>query len=136
MDAELAFEVERWLEKARDDLGVAQHLDELYHPKPVEIICFHCQQAAEKAIKAVILARGVQEIPSADALSFLLHLLDGNIERQLLAYADSLVRYTVDVCYPNDLHLEDSDCRTALYGAQQILIWCEAQINLDKDSTQ
>ena len=136
MDAELAFEVERWLEKARDDLGVAQHLDEVYRPKPVEIICFHCQQAGEKAIKAVILARGAQEIPRSHDLSLLLHLLDGNIEKQLLAYADSLTRYTVDVCYPNDLHLEDRDCRTALCAAQQILRWCEAQINLEKDSTQ
>lgn len=32
------------------DLGVAKHLDETYRPKPLEIICYHCQQAAEKAI--------------------------------------------------------------------------------------
>ena len=100
MNADLAFEVERWLEKARDDLGVAQHLNELYHPKPVEIICFHCQQAAEKAIKAVILARGVQKIPKSHELVFLLEQLGVTIEERLLDFADSLTQYAVKVRYP------------------------------------
>ena len=43
-----------WIEFAKTDLGVAKHLDEQYYPKPLEIICYHCQQAAEKAIKAII----------------------------------------------------------------------------------
>lgn len=41
------------------DLGVARYLDETYRPKPLEIICYHCQQAAEKAIKALIIYYGV-----------------------------------------------------------------------------
>ena len=44
-----------WIEFAKTDLGVAKHLDEQYYPKPLEIICYHCQQAAEKAIKAIII---------------------------------------------------------------------------------
>ena len=136
MDAELAFEVERWLEKARDDLGVAQHLDEVYRPKPVEIICFHCQQAAEKAIKAVILSRGAQQIPKSHELVFLLEQLGVTIEERLLDFADSLTQYAVKVRYPNEMYLQESHCRTALCGAQQILRWSEAQINLEKDSTQ
>ena len=41
---------------AKHSLGVARHLYETYRPQPLEIICYHCQQAAEKAIKAVIVA--------------------------------------------------------------------------------
>ena len=44
-----------WLSFAETDLGVARHLYESFHPKPLEIICYHCQQSAEKAIKAVII---------------------------------------------------------------------------------
>lgn len=44
-------EVREWYEMAAADLGVAKHLDATYYPKPLEIICYHCQQAAEKAIK-------------------------------------------------------------------------------------
>ena len=39
-----------WIEFAKTDLGVAEHLDKQYYPKPLEIICYHCQQAVEKAI--------------------------------------------------------------------------------------
>ena len=35
----------------KTDLGVAKHLNSQYHPKPLEIICYHCQLSAEKAIK-------------------------------------------------------------------------------------
>ena len=44
-------ETREWYNMAAMDLGVAGHLDATYHPKPLEIICYHCQQAAEKAIK-------------------------------------------------------------------------------------
>lgn len=45
-----------WLDMADMDLGVAKHLMENYYPKPLEIICYRCQQAAEKAIKAVVIS--------------------------------------------------------------------------------
>lgn len=40
-----------WLEFAKTDLGVAKHLNSQYHPKTLEIICYHFQLSAEKAIK-------------------------------------------------------------------------------------
>ena len=39
---------------AQTDFGVAKHLEANYYPKPLEIICYHCQQAVEKGIKALI----------------------------------------------------------------------------------
>lgn len=44
-------EVSRWMNMAEQDYGVSKHLFETYYPKPLEIICYHCQQAAEKAIQ-------------------------------------------------------------------------------------
>jgi len=51
-------QVKQWIDYAAQDLGVARHLFENYHPKPLEIVCYHCQQSAEKAIKAVIVSNG------------------------------------------------------------------------------
>ena len=50
-------QVKQWLDYAAQDLGVAWHLFENYHPKPLEIVCYHCQQSAEKAIKAATIYR-------------------------------------------------------------------------------
>ena len=46
-------EARQWLDMAQTDLGVAKHLEANYYPKPLEIICYHCQQAVEKGIKAL-----------------------------------------------------------------------------------
>ena len=40
-----------WLDFAYMDLSAAEHLLTM-RPLPVEIICYHCEQAAEKFLKA------------------------------------------------------------------------------------
>lgn len=45
-------EVKEWLEFAKMDLDAAKHLNDTFYPKPLQIICYHCQQSAEKALKA------------------------------------------------------------------------------------
>jgi HEPN domain-containing protein len=44
----------RWLEFAADDLTAAKYLLSLY-PFRLEIICYHCEQSAEKMLKAFLL---------------------------------------------------------------------------------
>ncbi len=41
-------ESKEWYDLAVMDLKIARYLEETYRPKPLEIICYHCQQAAEK----------------------------------------------------------------------------------------
>lgn len=36
-------ETKEWYDMAVVDLGVAKHLEDTYYPKPLEIICCHCQ---------------------------------------------------------------------------------------------
>lgn len=38
---------QEWFHIAETDLSSAKHLASM-HPSPFEIICYHCQQAAEK----------------------------------------------------------------------------------------
>ncbi|MBR6268935.1 MAG: HEPN domain-containing protein [Selenomonadaceae bacterium] len=57
MDEGYLEDAKEWLSFATDDLGVAKHLYETYYPRPLAIICFHCQQAAEKAVKSIIFAK-------------------------------------------------------------------------------
>jgi len=52
--------VRRWLSKARTDLSLASVVLEKGPDMDPWVCCFHAQQAAEKALKAVMVARGVE----------------------------------------------------------------------------
>ena len=41
-----------WLEMAEMDLGAAEYLLGM---RPIEIICYHCEQAAEKLLKGALI---------------------------------------------------------------------------------
>ena len=45
--------VRRWLKKAENDLKVVEYLLEA-EDSPLDIVCFHCQQAVEKFLKAYL----------------------------------------------------------------------------------
>ena len=61
-----------WLRRARSDLQLAR----VARPDEVlfEELCFHAQQAAEKALKAVLIARGIP-VPRSHNIRTLLDLL-------------------------------------------------------------
>ena len=124
----MAPEVAKWLELADLDYGVAEHLLDTYHPIPVEIVCYHCQQAAEKAVKALILFFGIANaIPKKHDISYLLDQVKGHItiDEKYYDYADTLTPYGVAVRYPNELQIEKHHARNALNYAGEILAWAK-----------
>ena len=52
--------VREWLRYANNDLIVAKHCFEDYHPKQTEIAAYHCQQCAEKSLKAYLIYKGIE----------------------------------------------------------------------------
>ncbi len=48
--------VKEWIKYSMMDLSSAHHLYATMLPKPIEIICYHCQQSAEKILKAFLLS--------------------------------------------------------------------------------
>ena len=52
----------KWLDRAQKDYDFAAKIEKFFWPKDLEQICYHCQQATEKAFKAV-LAYNEMEIP-------------------------------------------------------------------------
>ena len=121
-------EFKEWYNMAVMDLGVARHLDETYRPKPLEIICYNCQQAAEKAIKALIIYYGGEGgIPKLHDLSFLLNQIKNKvyIEDKYYDYADTLTPYGVSIRYPNELFLGERHAKEALEFSDEILRWVQ-----------
>ena len=126
-------DAKEWLSFAEADLGVAEHLNKTYHPKPLEIICFHCQQAAEKAVKSIIVLNGSQGgIPKKHDLFLLLNQIKNmvSIEEKYYDYADILAPYGVAMRYPNELFLEDRHAEKAIQMANEFVKW--AKLNLDE----
>ena len=69
-----------WLEYADADLSTALFLYEKQWPRQLEIICYHCQQAGEKAVKALYLAAEIPGgIPRKHDLWFLLEQIKGKV---------------------------------------------------------
>src|SRR5262249_36104019 len=68
-----------------------------------DLICFHCQQSAEKYLKALLVERGVP-FPKTHRLEDLLLLLlphDASL-KSLRRTVVSLTRYAVDYRYPDE----------------------------------
>jgi HEPN domain-containing protein len=91
----------KWVRKAENDLIIVRAVE--HHIPPAhDGICYHCQQLAEKYLKALLQEWGVLP-PRTHNLIVLLGLLQprdptlGTLKREL----KSLARYAVDIRYPN-----------------------------------
>ena len=114
-----------WLRFAKMDYAVAVH-NKTLHPVPLEIICFHCQQASEKALKA-ILAYHEDEIPRTHNISEILNLCETHctgIIGRFSKHADRLTVFAVVTRYPDgEMEVTEEDMEFALDGAEQILTY-------------
>ena len=91
-----------WLSKADDDLRVAQVI--LSGGIGVEwAACFHAQQAAEKALKGVLVHLGI-DFPKSHSLDRLVALMPSNVaERFDLDALIELTPWAVAGRYPEDI---------------------------------
>lgn len=124
----MAPDVQRWLDFAENDLAVAKHLLETFHPKPLEIICYHCQQSAEKAIKAVYIALGIPGgIPKKHDLTFLLEQMKHRvtISDAMFDHADDLNSFSVIVRYPNEIQIDERKVLLSVRYADEIMFWAK-----------
>jgi HEPN domain-containing protein len=119
MDKEYIFE---WFQFADMDLATAEHLSSTMHPQPLEIICYHCQQAAEKYLKGVLFYHGVIEPPKTHNLNLLMEMCLDYDERfdEIEQACSTLSRYGVQPRYPREIGVTENDTKKALEYARQI----------------
>ena len=91
-----------WIEKADADLEVARRMaaEAAGNLRIREIVAFHCQQAAEKYLKALLTRRQI-EFPKTHDIKTLLHLV-GDPVADSLAGAKWLTPFGVEIRYPSD----------------------------------
>ena len=88
-----------WLNRARSNLALASHRRSGVY---LEDLCFDAQQTADKAIKAVMIARRI-DFPYVHDLGYLLALLEeaGETIPETIRRAGSLTTYATATRYPN-----------------------------------
>ena len=109
-----------WLEMANMDLNAAEFLLDM-RPVPVEIICYHCQQAAEKLLKGVLVHFDAEPPKTHDLIQLCKLCCELDARFSLLEDACiELTPYGVQVRYPSDLELNESDMTAALRECKKV----------------
>ena len=123
MDEPTRAAVDRWLSKAQRDLVTAQTML-ASNPPLTDIVCFHSQQCAEKALKAFLVAAGVH----VDRTHYLPRLLElcrdaDDSFGQLAEDATSLTDYAVATRYPDvdEPDPTEDEARAATAAAERVL---------------
>ena len=114
-----------WLKRAMEDLTVAK--DELHNITWAS--AFHSQQAAEKALKALLIALGV-EPPKSHRIEKLLELLEENgVDTSSIRESTILTDYAVETRYPDfDKEPTLEEAEEALRIAKKVVEWVRERL--------
>ena len=118
-----------WIAKAKNDLLNADN-NLASKQIPCDTVCFHCQQAAEKLLKAFLVLRG-NEYPLTHNLFVILEEIlkyDSSADylRESLAILNP---YSVEVRYPGDAWMPSiEDTKEARQAAQEVLEWMQSKL--------
>lgn len=96
--------VARWVKKAENDLKVVEHLL-VVKDAPADVLCFHCQQAVEKCLKAYLTWSDIRVRKTHD-LESILNLCrerDKEFEKLDKEKISELTIYATEIRYPEEV---------------------------------
>jgi HEPN domain-containing protein len=112
--------MEEWFTVAEQDLESAKFLKKM-HPAPLEVICYHCQQSAEKYLKGYMILQGEKVMRTHDLVV---------LNKKCRKYNDDFVKiedeclrltdYGVNVRYPFHFDLTKADMELAIKDIDKI----------------
>src|SRR5450759_290693 len=130
---DLSEQIKEWIKKAEHDLGSAKIIF-LYLPDYSDTIAFHCQQAVEKYIKAIMVYKEIEFQRSHD-LIYLLELLSSvsEISKDRYKKAVSLNGYSVQIRYPDKIvKLTREELEDAITISQEFRTFAIEQIGIEE----
>lgn len=94
--------VEKWVERAEEDLITAEYVLQMEEHCPFTTVCFHAQQCAEKYLKAYLSLKDLP-FPRTHDLLDLYRRLDATAELRVSASELGMLnRYAVESRYPGE----------------------------------
>jgi len=122
--------VAEWIRFSDTDFATAEHLFENMRPMPLEIICYHCQQSAEKALKAYWIFSSMKPPKTHDLI--LLRNECEKIDKSFEAIVENCVNlndYSSQPRYPMEMEITDEDTHLALRDSETISEFVKEKIN-------
>lgn len=127
--------IQRWIEKASRDLYTARTMLQV-DDVPADIVCFHCQQCAEKSLKAFLVSCDQAPPRTHDVVKLL--ALCRNFREDFSSLEDSaiaLADYAVEVRYPDDWReIPREEATEAVLKAVQVFTLVSEQLGQDSSS--
>jgi HEPN domain-containing protein len=121
--------IQRWITKAFHDLHTAQTMIQV-NDVPADIVCFHCQQCAEKSLKAFLVFLDQAPPRTHDVVKLL--ALCQNFRESFSALegpAIALADYAVEVRYPDDWReIPTEEASEALLNATRVLSFVRQEL--------
>jgi len=111
-----------WILKADHDLKIAK--DEMKEREPVtDMVCFHCQQAVEKILKAFLISKN-KEVAKTHDLSFSINeciKIDIEFRELFDKEIDLMSVYAVEMRYPGDMYIPSlEEAKDAISKAEYV----------------
>jgi HEPN domain-containing protein len=118
---------QQWVAKAANDLLSADN-NLKAKDVPFDVVCFHCQQAAEKLLKAFLVASGHPAPRTHDLLLLLEEVLRTSPAAEVLRDRLALLMpYAVEIRYPDEwCEPSAEDSREARQAAGAVADWLRA----------
>ena len=113
-------ESSRWIEFAENDYEAVKLL--IVSSKPLlEIICFHCQQCAEKYLKAFIVKHNgeIKKTHNLEELCKACTVFDGDFA-EIKDLCIDLTDYAVEIRYPYPFEIDSDDMKKAVKDMESI----------------
>lgn len=122
-------EVQNWWDQAEDDFDGAEFT---FHGKRYYIAAFLCQQAVEKALKALFLHEKRGEVPQSHSLIYL--ATNTSVPRRFYSFLRELTPKYVDTRYPDaavDLPssiYDEENTKVLLGKSKEVLEWLKGRL--------
>jgi HEPN domain-containing protein len=125
---------EQWFAIAAQDLDTAEHVANTMRPTPHEIICFHCQQSAEKYLKGFLVLQNIEPEKTHNLIELCKMCEKYNAEfSEFEIKCGVLTQYGILPRYPNELQITVDDMKTAIQYAKDIKEFVASLCGTDKN---
>lgn len=113
--------VKEWFDFADKDIRSAKHLLNM-QPVPLEIICYHCEQAAEKVLKGYLIHQDIEPPRTHDLRLLCKMCLNIDVAFDEISQACiNLTPFGVHPRYPFEIEIFETDMQKAIIDADHVV---------------